>query len=204
MAPRQKLPLSNDVSVVPTSSDPTSLEIAIVGAGVAGIVTARVLKGQGFSDLTVFEAGTSVSGVWSQGYPGFGIQTPGKLYEFPDKELPTPKDYKSGDDVRAYCEEYCTEHDLWPMIKLNTKVTAINGKDTPSGKKWLLTTKASDGLTSTQAFDFVVLATGIYSPNLKHIPAIPGMEHFKGKICHSQDSADWNATRQGKKVAVVG
>ena len=184
------------------NKDPVLTKIAIVGGGVAGIVCARVLKKEGF-DLTLYEAGPAVSGVWSQGYPGFAIQTPGALYEFPDKELPPPKDYKSGPEIQAYCEDYCREHKLDDVIHLNTKVTSITGNDKPNGnKQWQLTTM-KDGKTSKKLFDFCVLATGIYSPSLKYVPPIEGKEFFRGRICHSEDAASPDS-RKGKKVVVVG
>ena len=54
-------------------------KVAIIGGGVAGITAARVFKTQGIN-FTLFEASDNLSGVWSQGYPGFAIQTPGKFY----------------------------------------------------------------------------------------------------------------------------
>lgn len=193
--------LQDDADTIQINKEPALTKIAIVGGGVAGIVCARVLKKEGF-DLTLYEAGTAVSGVWSQGYPGFAIQTPGKLYEFPDKELPPPKDYKSGPAIQAYCEEYCMENKLDEIIHLNTKVASITGKDTPNGKQWQLTT-IKDGKTSKKLFNFCLLATGVYSPNLKYVPPLEGKEFFRGRICHSEDSAS-SDSRKGKKVVVVG
>jgi len=113
-----------------------------------------------------------------------------------------PKDYKSGPAIQAYCEECCDEHQLKDIIHLNSKVTSITGKDTPTGKQWQLTT-TKDGKKSTKAFDFCLLATGIYSPNLKYVPLIEGKELFSGRICHSEDSAS-DDSRKGKKVVVIG
>jgi len=177
-------------------------KVVIVGGGVSGISTARVFKAQGI-DFVLFEASESLSGVWSKGYPNFAIQIPGKVYEFPDKEMPIPKDYKAGLLIKKYCEEYVVENDLKKSISLDSKVISIT-RSKNNDKKWEITVVLPGGETSRQVFDFVVLATGIYSPSLKHIPNIEGIQNFKGEICHSEDSGNFAAPRQGKKVVVVG
>ena len=45
--------------------------VAVVGAGVAGLNSARALAAQGFS-VTVFEAADDIGGVWRRNYDGFG------------------------------------------------------------------------------------------------------------------------------------
>ena len=62
-------------------------KIAIIGAGVAGLSTARQLIGEGF-DCTLFERNAEIGGVWSDGYLNFGAQVQRELYEFPDWPLP--------------------------------------------------------------------------------------------------------------------
>ena len=62
-------------------------KIAIIGAGVAGLSTARQLIGEGF-DCTLFERNAQLGGVWSDGYLNFGAQVQHELYEFPDYPLP--------------------------------------------------------------------------------------------------------------------
>ena len=116
--------LPKDISEVTHMVSENVKKVAIVGGGVAGICTGRVLASRGF-EITIFEAGKTLSGVWAEGYPGYGIQTPGKLYEFPDKELPGPKDFKDGLSISKYCQAYVKEHNLHQIAKLNTKVIAI-------------------------------------------------------------------------------
>jgi cation diffusion facilitator CzcD-associated flavoprotein CzcO len=57
--------------------------IGIVGAGVAGLATAVTLKDEGFHDLTIFEKGTDVGGVWHWNrYPGLACDVPAHLHQF--------------------------------------------------------------------------------------------------------------------------
>ncbi len=56
------------------------MKIGIVGAGVSGIGAGRLLSQAGF-DCEIFEQGSQVGGIWTEGYHTFGLQTPKSLYE---------------------------------------------------------------------------------------------------------------------------
>ena len=64
-------------------------KVGIIGAGVAGLSTAKLLIQQGL-ECVVFERGDTLGGVWADGYANFGVQVQQELYEFPD--WPLPKD----------------------------------------------------------------------------------------------------------------
>ena len=55
--------------------DPRAGPVAVVGAGVAGLITAHVLIQDGFSDVQVLTRDTQVGGVWSSDrvYPGLHL-----------------------------------------------------------------------------------------------------------------------------------
>jgi cation diffusion facilitator CzcD-associated flavoprotein CzcO len=62
---------------------PNRLSVGIVGAGFGGVGMAIKLKQQGYTDLTVFERGESVGGVWrANTYPGAACDVPSHLYSF--------------------------------------------------------------------------------------------------------------------------
>lgn len=53
---------------------PRQPRVIIVGAGVAGIATAVILKRHGYNDLTILEKGSDVGGVWYWNhYPGLTV-----------------------------------------------------------------------------------------------------------------------------------
>ena len=58
-------------------------KVAIVGAGVAGLQTAKALRELG-KEVVIFEKSANVGGVWRKNYADFGLQVPQSLYEFPD------------------------------------------------------------------------------------------------------------------------
>ncbi len=104
-------------------------KIAIIGAGVAGLSTARQLIGAGF-DCTLFERNEVLGGVWSDGYLNFGVQVQRELYEFPDWPLPegTP-DFTPGPIIQKYLHDYADHHGISSKIRFNTQVTCLAEAD---------------------------------------------------------------------------
>ena len=68
------------------------MKIAIVGAGFAGLSTAKIRKAMGHK-VTVFEKDCEVGGAWaaSRRYPGLTTQNVRTTYAFSD--FPYPSDY---------------------------------------------------------------------------------------------------------------
>ena len=63
--------------------------VCIIGAGVSGLVTAKVLQHDGF-DVTIFEKESTIGGVWAPSctYAGLGVQNPQEHYAFTDFPYP--------------------------------------------------------------------------------------------------------------------
>ena len=175
--------------------------VAVIGAGVAGLATARVLLQQGI-DCKVFERAPVLGGVWMAGYSNFGVQTQRELYEFPD--WPLPKDTPSftpGPIIQKYLEDYAEHFAITPCIRFNTDVTNIAERDGPDSG-WTVTWQESGGEAQSDAFDMIVVCIGLYS-NKPHMPDFPGRDGFGGEIMHISGlkSRDQLA---GKRVCVVG
>jgi cation diffusion facilitator CzcD-associated flavoprotein CzcO len=61
----------------------TGPSVAVVGGGFGGIAAAVMLRRAGHDDVTVFERGERVGGVWHHNtYPGAACDIPSHLYEF--------------------------------------------------------------------------------------------------------------------------
>jgi cation diffusion facilitator CzcD-associated flavoprotein CzcO len=56
---------------------------------------------------------------------------------------------------------------------------------------------------TTEDFDYLVVATGLFSSASKIIPSLPGQEKFEGEIVHSSDFSD-SGMAMNKRVFVVG
>ena len=179
------------------------MKIAIIGAGFAGLTSARHLRDFGH-DVTVFEKVHDVGGVWSTTrlYPGVSTQNGKDTYHLSD--FPMPKDYPewpSGQQVQAYLNAYADQFGLKPLIRLSTPVTAaVQGAD----GRWTVTFQPEGGEAQSEAFDFLTVCNGIFSS-----PAVPdfaGAEEFRaagGRICHSSEFVNLDEAR-GKHVVVIG
>ena len=178
------------------------MKIAIIGAGFAGLTTAKTLMEFGHQ-VTVFEKVGDVGGVWSKtrSYPGVSTQNGKDTYHLSDHPMPkTYPEWPSGPQVQAYLQSYADRFNLMPMIRLNTEV--VQADQSPDGR-WTLTTR-NDGHDSTDSFDFLTICNGIFST--PQIPDFPGAQAFQdagGMICHSSQLLDPTAA-QGRHVLVIG
>jgi dimethylaniline monooxygenase (N-oxide forming) len=177
--------------------------VAIVGAGVAGLQTARQLSSVGI-ECVIFEKSNNVGGVWRENYADFGLQVPRELYEFPG--FPYPKGYTwskfpPGPEVQKYIELYAKEFKINDMCKFETAVLALSAL---TGKRpgWSVKFQKKGESVKEEDFDFAVVATGMYGWP-PHIPYARGHQNFKGKILHSCTFTD-RKMAAGKKVVVVG
>lgn len=174
--------------------------IGIIGAGFAGLSSAKVLKEFGY-EVTIFEKESEVGGVWtgSRRYPGLGTQNVRSTYALSDYPYPkgTPE-WPSGEQVQSYLTGYAKKNNLGPHIKFNEAVISATQDD--STNSWAL--KLESGATHT--FDFLIVANGIFSD--PYIPTFDGQEAFiaaGGQICHTTQFNDAEKAR-GKNIVVVG
>lgn len=181
--------------------DFTSIKtIGIIGAGVAGLATARSLITQGL-ECTIFERGRMAGGVWSDGYLNFGVQVQKELYEFPDWPLPeeTPN-FTPGPIIQKYLADFAEHFGITPHIRFDTTVIHITERDGP-GSGWVVTSKR-DGQEKQDQFDLVVICIGLYS-NVPNIPEFPNRDAFGGEVIHNSKLKSPEQL-SGKRVAVVG
>ncbi|MCV7194009.1 flavin-containing monooxygenase [Mycolicibacterium brumae] len=177
-----------------TGRDP---RVVIIGAGVAGISTAHVLRERGFGNITVLEKGSDVGGVWHWNhYPGLTCDVPSQIYQFGFAPKPDWNHvWADGPAIQRYHRDVVDKLGLTPLIQLNTEVVAAEWDD--AAQTWTVTTAAGD----THVADFVVCATGV----LHHpaIPDIPGLDDFDGPVVHT---ARWDddLVTDGKRIAVIG
>ena len=174
--------------------------VGIIGAGVAGLATAKTLIADGF-DCTVFERGARLGGVWADGYIDFGVQVQKELYEFPDWPLPPDApNFTPGVIFQRYLEGYCDHFDVRQAIRLDTRVTSVDR--TPDGAPGWDISFESDGQRKTENFDLVVVATGLFSET-PNIPDYPDRKMFSGEVLHVSDLKTRDSL-EGRNVAVIG
>src|SRR5690554_5042 len=184
-----------------------SKHIAVIGAGFAGLTTARLLTELEY-DVTVFEKESEVGGVWasSRRYPGLGTQNPGSTYHI--SEHPMPKHYPewpTGEQMQEYIDSYAVRFDLKRLVRFDTEVVDAD-IDEGSGK-WTIRSRSSNGKkaeVNEEQFDFLVVGNGIFSrPKVPEFDGIENWESHGGKIVHSSEFVDLESAKD-KKVLVIG
>ncbi len=170
--------------------------IAVVGGGFAGVGAIVLLRRAGYTDVTVFERGERVGGVWHNNtYPGAACDVPSHLYEY--SFAPNPRwsrRYAPQAEIQAYLEDVARGHGVLDRIRTNTEVTGARWDSERA--KWILETSAGP-------HEADVLLTACGQLSVPSVPPISGLESFDGPAFHT---AQWrhDVDLAGKRVAVVG
>jgi cation diffusion facilitator CzcD-associated flavoprotein CzcO len=169
--------------------------IAVVGGGFGGVGAAAMLRREGYEDVTVFEKGERVGGVWQHNtYPGAACDIPSHLYEYSFAPNSWSRRYSPGSEIRAYVEGVAQRFGVLDKIRTGTEVRSA-GWDEERGR-WRLQTSAGP-----HEADFLVTACGQLS--VPKVPKLPGLSEFEGPAFHT---AEWrhDVELAGKRVAVIG
>jgi len=169
--------------------------VAVVGAGAAGLTSARWLIDAGL-EPTVFERTGAVGGLWRPdtglAYPSLRTNTSKQKTAFSDLAFDAAlPDHPSRDQVLAYLERYADVTGVRSHIRFGRTVLAV--RPSPDGTTgWTV-----DG----EVFDAVVVASGLFARELE--PRLADRDRFRGTLIHSRDYRD-PAGFAGKNVVVVG
>ena len=164
--------------------------IGVIGAGASGLCAAKHLLEVGL-DVTVFEIGTQVGGLWcymndsgrSSAYRTLHINTAKNVTNFSDflfaQEV---QRFPSHEDMYAYLKSYAEHFGVTEHIRFNSEVTELiplfePGKQDP---KWRITTVDGD----EHVFDAVCVCTGHLTKPV-HVPEF--RNGFTGTYMHSHD-----------------
>jgi Flavin-binding monooxygenase-like len=181
------------------------MRVGIIGAGVAGLASAKVLRQAGH-EVLVFDKAPDVGGVWSRTrrYPGVTTQSSKAQYSLSDYPMPKAfPEWPTGAQVQSYLAGYAAEFDLDEHLRLDTEVQSARLTTPTSG--WTLETRnVADGSTATTTVDRLVVANGVFCDPA--VPAYAGVDNFTaagGQVLAGSDLHDAELAR-GKHVLVVG
>jgi cation diffusion facilitator CzcD-associated flavoprotein CzcO len=169
--------------------------IAIVGAGFGGVGAAVMLRRAGYEDVTVFEKGERVGGVWNHNtYPGAACDVPSHLYEFSFAPNRWSRRYAPQAEIQAYVEGVARRFGVLDRVRTGVEVRSAAWDD--GRGRWVLQTSAGP-------HEAEVLLTACGQLSVPKVPAIPGLESFDGPAFHT---AEWrhDVDLAGKRVAVIG
>ena len=186
----------------------TRVEVAIVGAGFAGLGMAIALRKAGREDFVVLERGASVGGTWRDNtYPGVACDVPSHLYGLTDHPNPDwSGTYARGQEIHTYLERIVDAEQLRDRLRLRTAMRWAHWD--AADRVWRIGTGTPGAAASVAGTDdevivadVLVLACGrLTEPS---IPLIAGLESFPGPLFHSA-RWDHSADLSGARVGIVG
>ncbi len=169
--------------------------VAIIGAGMAGILSAIKLDQAGMSDYVVFEKADRLGGTWRENtYPGIACDVPSHLYSYSFEPNPEwTHRYSPGAEIQAYFERVALKYGVTEKIRFGDGVVAC----VLNHGRWEIETERG----TRETFDFVIAATGVlHHPN---VPDLPGQADFAGALFHSA-RWDHDVPLDGRRIGVIG
>jgi cation diffusion facilitator CzcD-associated flavoprotein CzcO len=177
----------------------TKKHFAVIGAGAGGLSAAKNLLARGV-EVTIFEVGTRIGGLWvyqndsglSPAYRSLHINSEARVSSYIDFpfEPGTPL-YPNAARMERYFRDYAEHFRLTSRIRFRSRVKAV----VPEGAGYRL--EIEDG--TARSFDGVVVATGHQSVP-RHPPQVQG---FTGRYLHAHAYREPEPFA-GDRVLVIG
>jgi len=202
--------LAADPHAVATKREPLfdTVDVLVVGGGFGGLLAAARLREAGVERIRIVEAASDVGGTWYWNrYPGAACDVESYIY-LPLLEetgyMPVER-YSKAAEIRAHARRIAERFRLYDDACFSTQVTSLDWDK--EAARWIVRTNRGDRMQAR----FVVLTTGPL--NRPKLPAIPGIERFKGHTFHTS-RWDYNYTGgsatqplerlQDKRVGIIG
>lgn len=176
------------------------VDVAIVGAGMAGLYSGYLMREKGFS-VRVVEAGSGVGGTWFWNrYVGARCDIASVDYSFSfSSELQDEWDWKeryaTQPELEAYFNHVADRFNLRELIDFDTRVLGATFDE--SAHEWTVATNGD-----TYVARFVIMATGPLSSPYR--PSFPGMDDFSGRVLHSAEWPNEPVDFTGRRVGIIG
>lgn len=180
---------------------PLKLDVAIVGAGLAGLYALHKLRQQGLT-CKIIEAGDGVGGTWYWNrYPGARCDIESFQYSYSfspelEQEWQWTERFAPQGEILAYLDHVADRFSLREDIIFDCRI-----KSARFDKEQGIWTLAGDRGQTFEA-KFCVMATGVLSkPREIHLK---GQEHFAGEIYSTATWPEQPVDLSGKSVALIG
>jgi cation diffusion facilitator CzcD-associated flavoprotein CzcO/acetyl esterase/lipase len=199
----ETLMLQEQSATIPTRNDDgvQHVDVAVVGAGFAGLYLLHRLRKAGFTAVGL-DAADDVGGTWYWNrYPGArcDVQTLDYTYTF-DPELEKAwtwsEKYATQPEILRYLGFVADRYDLRRDIRFGTNVTRARWNE--GSERWLLETSSGPSVSCRH----YVMATGCLSSPKP--PEIDGAQSFRGQTLTTGRWPHGGVDLAGKRVAVIG
>src|SRR6516165_6762949 len=184
------------------------VEVAIIGGGFCGLLSAARLREAGIADVRIIEAGGDFGGTWYWNrYPGCQCDVESYIYLPLIEELgymPREK-YAYATEIFEHSQRIGRAYGLYENTLFETRVTELRWDQ--SIRRWIVRTNRDDAIKAR----FVIMAAGAVSK--AKLPGVPGIETFEG---HSFHTTRWDYDYTGgdttgnlhklgdKRIAIIG
>src|SRR5579875_3437383 len=156
--------------------------ILIIGSGFAGLGAAIQLARRGDHDYLVLDRGSEVGGTWRDNtYPGAACDVPSHLYSYSFELNPNwSRSFSPQPEIQQYLRDTARKYGVLDRHVFDTDVTEA---------RWNVSAQRWDVETTRGPFSAHVLISAVGALAEPQLPAIPGIERFRGHIFHS---SRWN------------
>lgn len=180
-----------------------SKRVAVIGAGLSGLVTVKELLEKGHQPVC-YERADGLGGVFcfdeEKGviWESCRLTSSGFLTAFSDFPVtPERAEHMHASEYVRYLQEYCEAFGILPHVHFRQPVQSVScGGD----GQWIVRSSGAAG-DLEESFDAVAVCSGLHQH--PHVPEFPGQDSFTGKTIHAAHYRRSEQVRD-KKVLVVG
>eukprot|EP00854_Cymbomonas_tetramitiformis_P007292 gene7292-8682_t len=185
-----------------STTDPNSVDVIIVGAGISGICAACYLKRETNLKFVILEMRENLGGTWDFfHYPG--LRSDSDMFTYAYSFHPWLKEnvIADGAEILSYLHTVVDDLRLRDGICYNVRVTSASFCS--DNAKW--TVETSSALNTRYTSKFVIIASGYYNYSKCYTPRFEGIETFKGQSFHTQNWPSSDAIQYSDKhIVIVG
>nr|WP_289015850.1 NAD(P)/FAD-dependent oxidoreductase [uncultured Methylobacterium sp.] len=174
----------------------------IVGAGFSGLYQLYQLRDRLGLSVRILEAADGVGGTWYWNrYPGARCDSESHYYCYSfsrelDEEWQWTERYPEHTEIRRYLDHVADRFGLRSDIQLGTRVTGAAFDD--HAGRWTITTQAGERFEAR----FLITAVGCLST--ANVPAVAGLESFRGQWYHTGRWPHEGVDFTGRRVGLIG
>lgn len=184
-------------SAISVASDFSAI---IIGAGASGIVASIELSRLGIAH-TLIEKNEDVGGTWFENtYPGCRVDLPSHFYAMSFEPNHAWSQYFAPrEEIFAYLSGVAEKYGVPERTRFGTEVVSARYDD--AQQRWHVLMRDRQGSETTMQANALISAVG--QLNRPSVPALTGLERFKGAAFHT---AQWrhDVELRGKRVGVIG
>ena len=177
------------------------LDVAIVGAGFAGLYALHRVRNLGLT-VHVFDSGDGIGGTWYWNrYPGARCDVESLEYSYQfspelQQDWEWTERYASQPELLRYLNHVADRFSLRSKIQLSTRIDSAHLDE--RGPHWILHTATGDRITAR----WLIMATGCLSRPYR--PYLPGLKQFRGELYHTGEWPHETVKFSGKRVGIIG